>query len=140
MKIRTLRAGSAICVLSLLLSGCVSTQKYNDLLLEKEAFSLDRDKLATQNEDLKAQLAGLLSERDALSGQVLKLKTLQENLTAAESKILSLQRLTQQKDKQLEAVDILVKELTTKVNTLQKENDTLKGKPAEEPAEAPGAE
>ena len=140
MNNKILCAGSAICALSLLLNGCVSTQKYNDLLMEKEAFSLDRDKLATQNEDLRAQLAGLLAERDALTDQVLKLKSLEQKLTAAEGKILSLERLIVQKDEQLKTLDALAKQLTSKVNALEEENRTLKGEPAEQPAGAPDTE
>lgn len=137
-----------VCFLGLLLCGCVTTQKYNDLLAEREALSLDKDKLATQNEDLLAQVAGLEKERDALADEVVLLK---EDLKSAETKgtttqaeVSSLRTLLADKDNQIEVLTARVEQLNKDIAALKRENEGLKSKggpsPEMDTTPAPGPE
>ncbi len=150
MKTKVVTAGIFLCTVGLVLCGCVSTQKYTQAQSEVEALSMDKDKLAAQNADLTAKLAGVRKERDGLADQVVQLKAplkaAQDKAAAAEGKAASLQSQIDEKEAQIEVLNTKIEDLTGQVDALKKENDDLKSKlaPAPEtgavPAPAPGTE
>lgn len=136
---KLVRCVTVACSLALVLCGCVTTQKFNDLLAEREALSLDKDKLATQNEDLRAQVAGLEKERNTIADEVVILK---EDLKSAEVKgtaslaeIASLRNQLTQKDNQIQILTAQIEKLNKEIAALKQENEELKGKVAPAPGE-----
>jgi cell division protein FtsB len=137
MRRSIIAASVFVLFLGLGLSGCVSTQKYNDLLSQKESLSMDKDKLATQNEDLKAIVAGLEKERDTLADQVAVLK---DQLKEAEGKTAtaqvesrSLQTQITEKNNQISALNAQIEKLNAEIEKLKAENQDLKSKVAPAP-------
>jgi len=145
MKTKVVTAGTVLCIVGLVLCGCVSTQKYTQAQSEIEALSMDKDKLAAQNADLTAKLAGAQKERNTLADQVVELKVqlkaAQDNTAAAEGKAASLQGQIDEKEAQIKVLNTKIEDLTGQVDALKKENEDLKSKlapaPAPEPTPAP---
>lgn len=118
-------AGAVLCIAGLTLSGCVSTQKYKETQWEVEALSMDKDKLAAQNADLTAQLAGVRKERDTLADQVVELKG---KLDAGEGTASSVQSQLDEKDRRIEGLSKEIEDLNARIESLRKENEALKNK------------
>lgn len=124
MKRNTLLAGTTMCILCLMLSGCVSDKTYRSILAEKEALVLDKDKLSAQNEELNAKIAGLVKEKEVLAGQLatlkLQLKEAQDKGTTAEGNVASLQAQVNEKDGQIKTLNARIQALNAQIEELKK--------------------
>ncbi len=144
MKMRFVAAGTVLCILGLVLSGCVSTQKYMDAQSEVEALSMDKDKLAAQNADLEALLAGARTENDTLADQVValnsKVEAAEGKATTAEGNVSTLRSQLEQRDNQIKTLNATINRLNTEIEAIKQENEDLKGKivpPAATPEAGP---
>jgi outer membrane murein-binding lipoprotein Lpp len=118
-------AGTVLCILGLVLSGCVSTQKYMDAQSEVEALGMDKDKLAAQNADLEALLAGARTENDTLADQVVALTS---KVEAAEGNTSTLRSQLEQRDNQIKTLNATINRLNTEIEAITRENEELRGK------------
>ncbi len=123
MRIKANMASVFFLALGFALSGCVSTQRYNELLSEKESLSLDKDKLATQNEDLRAVVAGLERERDTLADQVIvlreQLKDAESAATTGQAEVGTLRTQITEKDNQINALNSEIDKLEAEIEALK---------------------